>query len=71
MAQAISWNVNVQDLPFDKPVLARKRDEPVPFMAVRTSDYEPGSVSYILGPTTSAYGIYVNLENLESWADVM
>lgn len=71
MAQTLFWNTDVQAIPFDKPVLARKRDEPVPFMAVRTSDYEPESVSYILGPTTSAYGIYVGIENLESWANVM
>lgn len=71
MAQTLSWNTNVQDIPFDKPVLARKRGEPVPFMAVRDCEYEPESVSYLLGPTASAYGIYVDIEELEGWTDVM
>lgn len=71
MTQALFWNPNNQAIPFDKPVLARKRDEAVPFMAIRSSDYEPDCVSYLLGPTASPYGIYVGLEDLESWADVL
>lgn len=71
MTQALFWNQNKQALPFDKPVLARKRDEPVPFMVVRNSDYAPDSVSYLLGPTASPYGIYVDLDDLECWAAVL
>lgn len=70
-SQGFAWNTDVQKIPFNKAVLVRQRDEPVPFMAVRSDDYEPDSVSYLLGPSDSAYGIYVALRNIEAWADVM
>lgn len=71
MPLSTAWRQDVQAIPFDTPVLVRKRDEPVPFMAVRDAEYEPDAVSYLLGPTASAYGIYVDIADLEGWLEVM
>lgn len=70
-ATTLPWNSDVQAIPFDKPVLVRERDEPVPFMVVRHADFNPEAVSYLLGPDASGYGIFVGIERLEAFAEVM
>lgn len=69
-ASTITWNSAPEDIPFDTPVLVRRKEEPVPFMVVRSKDYEPDAVSYLLGPSASPYGIYVDISELQDWTHV-
>lgn len=73
MNSPLPWNPDVQEIPFEVPVLVRLRspDSPPPFMAIRCADFEPDAVSYLLGPDMSAYGVYVDLSQLSSFMLVM
>lgn len=67
----LPWKKDVSNIPFDKPVLVLKQDNPVPFMAVRNREPEPSCVDLLLGPHASGYGIDVSIEDLEAWLEVL
>lgn len=67
---SVAWNYALADIPFERPVLVKKKGSAVPFMALREAD-EGQMVNVILGDSQHGYGFYAGLDELEKWADVM
>ncbi len=66
----LPWNYNLQEMPVDRAVLVKRRDNDTPFMAQRDSD-EP-EIADVMHPHfhNSTYGMPLNITDLECWLEV-
>lgn len=68
---ALPWNTNIEELPFNTPVLVKRKGYTWPFMVIRDSEFNPDQVGIILGSDEGAYGIYHDVTEMEAFLLVM
>lgn len=65
----VHWKPDVQNIPFDTPVLVARYGYTMPFTVTRDKD-NPDVVAIHLGHDDSPYGFYVDLENISGYVDI-
>lgn len=67
---ALPWNLNLSEMPFDKPVLVRMKQPSISsFMAIRLIAY-PTLLSPVKDHSYEGNGEVYGLDSAEAWLDV-
>lgn len=70
MTEKLKLRTDLDEIPFEEPVLVFLRAKRVPVMAIR-KEFDRDSVDTLLGSTMDGYGWPMALDDLRGWCEVM